>query len=455
MMMSASQVAHAVHGVLIGDDAMLNGISINTREDCDGRLFVALKGENFDSHDFAHQAELAGAGAVVVERELVSALPRIRVNSTHQALKDLAAWWRKQFAIPVVGVTGSVGKTTVKEMLGSIMAELGDGVVTKGNLNNEIGVPLTLLRLAEAHRYAVIEMGMNHAGEISRLTDISRPTVALVNNAGAAHLEGLGSVEAVANAKGEIFSGLTEDGVAVINIDDDFSGLWKTLSKNHKQITFGLDPSADVTGSYQQAGTVLQMQISAFGETTAMTLNSFGEHSARNALAAVATALAVNLPLSTIIRGLEKYSPVQGRLQSSQVGKAIVFDDTYNANPTSMQAAIRVLENYDANLLIVGDMAELGASAELEHQRLGEFARLHGVDQVWACGEFAEKVIAGFGVQGEAFRDQKSLLDHLSKREISALAILVKGSRSAKMEHVVKALKQQLESDAAVARGAD
>lgn len=441
-MMSLFQVCSAVDGELLGEDVLVENVAINTRADCEGRLFVALKGDRFDAHDFISQAEDAGASAVLVERDVETTLPSIRVKDTHKALRDLAAWWRLQFPIPVLAVTGSVGKTTVKEMLGAITAEIGQGVVTQGNLNNEIGVPLTLMRLTTEDQYAVVEMGMNHAGEIGRLSGIARPTVAIVNNAAAAHLEGLGTIDAVANAKGEIFSGMTHDGVAVINADDPFAELWSDLVVDKKTITFGLKSDADVTASYKQDGGYLALKVTAKGKKIKLRLSSHGEHNVCNALAAIATAIAANVPIDIIARGLENYQPVKGRLNPIALRGFVLFDDTYNANPASMHAAIRVLSGYDRNVLIVGDMAELGESCEREHEALGEFAYAHGVDRLFACGEYAELVLKGYSGNGLAFTTQDELLRHLLNQRISAAAVLVKGSRSAKMERVVDALKE-------------
>ncbi len=451
-MMLLSQVCGAVRGDQRGGDVMLQNVSINTREDCAGRLFVALKGDNFDAHDYLEQAQQAGAAAVMIEQDLPTELPSVLVKDTHQALKDLAAWWRLQFAIPVLGITGSVGKTTVKEMLGAITSELGQGVVTQGNLNNEIGVPLTLMRLTAQDQYAVIEMGMNHAGEIGRLSAISRPTVAIVNNAAAAHLEGLGSIEAVAKAKGEIFSGLVQDGVAVINADDPFAPLWSDLVVDKKIITFGLKQPADVSATYQQVNGVLQIELKLKGAlhdegVTRLRLNSLGEHSVLNALAAAATALAANIPLDSIVRGLENYQPIKGRLNPIQLPNLMLFDDTYNANPASMQAAIRVLSGYDNNLLLVGDMAELGDACEAEHLALGEFAATHSIERLMACGEYAESVVRGFSAKNangfcQAFGEQSDMVAALTELAAVPAAILVKGSRSARMENVVEAIRQ-------------
>jgi len=446
-MMYVSQVADAVNGSFIGVDAMLRDISINTRDDCAGRLFVALKGDNFDSHDFVEQAKQAGAGAVMVERNVDVDLPTIKVESTHAALLSLAAWWRRQFILPVVGVTGSVGKTTVKEMLACIFAELGQGVVTKGNLNNEIGVPLTLMRLSANDQYAIIEMGMNHAGEIARLTEASMPTIAMVNNAGAAHLEGLGSVEAVAQAKGEIYQGLVADGVAIINADDDYGDTWLALAKNYQVLTFGLSEAADVSAEYKESKRGLVIKAKAQGKKLKIRLNTVGEHSVRNALAAVAVAIAAKVPLRTIEEGLSKFKPVSGRLNVETIAGVDVIDDTYNANPASMRAAINVLVQSNSNTLIVGDMAELGSATDVEHKVLGAQAAKRGVNNLLACGNHADLVVDAYGDNGMAFSTQAELLDHLNAlQSVEGLGdtILVKGSRSARMERVVELLHKKL-----------
>jgi len=461
--MRLSQVAAVLNGDIVGHEVVLNGISINTRDDCTGRLFVALKGENFDAHEYVDQAERAGALALVLERNVESTLPSIVVDDTHQALKVLASWWRSQFVIPVIGITGSVGKTSVKEMLACIFAQAfaqtGEGIVTHGNLNNEIGVPLTLMRLLPKHHYAIVEMGMNHAGEISRITNMAKPTVALVNNAGAAHLEGLGSIEAVAHAKGEIFEGLSADGVAIINHDDDFADLWHELAKRHKVISFALKSDADVTATYVSNESGLELAVSAFDESCKIELSALGEHNARNALAAIATALAANIPLSKIQAGLEAYRPISGRLNVSTINGTVLIDDTYNANPASMLAAIKVLTAYSDNTFIVGDMAELGAASESEHKQLGETAAKCGVTRLFACGEYASFVVDNYllnasgKAQAKAFKQQNDLIDYVRKQGINQGAILVKGSRSAKMENVVIALNETLQTGSATSMG--
>jgi UDP-N-acetylmuramoyl-tripeptide--D-alanyl-D-alanine ligase len=450
-MMQLSQVVQAVNGQQVGRDVLLKNISINARENCHGRLFVALKGENFDAHQFISQAEQAGASAVMVQQEVDTHLPMVLVTSTHQALIDLASWWRSQFVLPVIGITGSVGKTTVKEMLACIFAEVGQGVVTKGNLNNEIGVPLTLMELTADDRYAIVEMGMNHAGEIGRLSAMAKPTVALVNNAAAAHLEGLGSIDAVAKAKGEIYQGLSADGIAVINQDDDYAELWSTLTKGRAIIRFGLSSDADVSASYKEKKGGLVIKAEVRGQKMKIKLNTVGEHSVRNALAAVAVAISVNIPIDKIEAGLANFTPVSGRLNIETIGSVDVIDDTYNANPASMRAAIDVLVSNYQSTLIVGDMGELGSAADTEHKALGQYAAAKGVKALYAVGDFASIVVSGFGAklgtkfgtEANSFETQTALIEHLSQQQLTG-TFLVKGSRSAKMERVVHALHKQL-----------
>lgn len=448
-MMLLSQVAKAVKGDMVGADAVLRNVAINTRADCQGRLFVALKGDNFDAHQFVEHAAEAGAGALMVEQDLQSVLPLVKVESTHQALIDLATWWRSQFVLPLIGVTGSVGKTTVKEMLACVFAELGKGVVTDGNLNNEIGAPLTLMRLESNDLYAVIEMGMNHAGEIGRISRMAKPTVALINNAAAAHLEGLGSIDAVAKAKGEIYQGLSKDGIAVINADDEFASVWIDLAEKHKILSFGLTSDADVSGRYKEKNGRLVVNITTKKESFRVKINTIGEHNVRNVLAATAVALAAHVPIAIIKQGLAKFAPVNGRMNIDLVAGVTVINDTYNANPASMRAAINVLVKSDDNTLIVGDMAELGAATEVEQKALGEQAAKRGVKTLLSCGRYASIVADAFnGMQqttgtAMAFTSQSDLLDYLNKNAPTG-TVLIKGSRSAKMELIVEALHKQL-----------
>ncbi|GHA05843.1 UDP-N-acetylmuramoyl-tripeptide--D-alanyl-D-alanine ligase [Arenicella chitinivorans] len=439
-MMQLSQVCDAVGGVMFGDDCLFHNVSINTRDDCAGRLFVALKGDNFDAHDYVTQAAAAGAAALMVERAVDSDLPTIQVASTHRSLLDLAAWWRAQFSIPVVSITGSAGKTTVKEMTASIFSAFGEGVATIGNLNNQIGVPLTLMRLKADDRYAIVEMGMNHPGEIAVLSCVARPTVALITNAGAAHLEGLGTVAAVATAKGEIFEGLADDGVAVINADDAYAEQWRVTAQGRHVVTFGLTNSADISATYTVAEGGLVLDVTTPNEAFSVRLETVGEHNVRNALAAISLAWVSNIPIDLIQRGLAAYRAPNGRLAIRRFGGRTVIDDTYNANPVSMAAAIKVLRDFKQTTLIVGDMAELGATAVQAHHDLGALAAEAQIDCLLACGEFAPHIVEGFGSAGLAFDSQSALLTHL-QTTLPVGAVLVKGSRSARMERVVSELE--------------
>lgn len=443
-MMQLSQVSAAVNGQLLGEDVFLKGAVIDSRADCAGQLFVALDGDHFDGHEFLNQAQSNGAVASLIEKPVANQLPQVLVRNSHQALQDLAAWWRAQFVIPVIGITGSVGKTSVKEMLACIFAELGKGLVTHGNLNNEIGVPLTLMRLEQDDAYAIIEMGMNHAGEISRLTNISKPTVALINNAAAAHLEGLGTIEAVAHAKGEIFEGLSEDGVAVINVDDSYAPLWLDLVGKRKVVTFGLQ-SADVSATYKLRTDGLQMVVTIFDQSFDLDLPLIGKHNVQNALAAIAVASAANIPNDAIINGLSKYHPIKGRLNVIKTNGFTLIDDTYNANPASMRAAIETLAQFDDSTLILGDMGELGEASVQEHMQLGKTAQEQGIGRVYACGAYAEQALVHFSGTSKNFAKQEDLMTYLGRIDFApGAAVLVKGSRFTEMENVVEFLQQML-----------
>ncbi|MEO0369343.1 MAG: UDP-N-acetylmuramoyl-tripeptide--D-alanyl-D-alanine ligase [Pseudomonadota bacterium] len=328
-MILLSDAAKALDAKLLGNDLAFGAVTINGREDCTDALFVALKGENFDAHDYVQQASDAGASAALVSRPVEVDIPQLLVTDTQSAFTALAAWWRAKFSLPIVAITGSVGKTTVKQMLVSIASVEHETLGTHGNLNNEIGVPLTLMRLNSDHRFAVIELGMNHAGEISRLTRLVKPNVALLNNAAAAHLEGLGSLEAIAAAKGEIFEGLDADGTAVVNLDDSFAAYWMDLVGEHRVITFGLASHADVTADWQQHGNSISIRLKLSNRFVDFDMPGRGEHLVQNALAAAAAAHASGIGIDAIKTGLERFSAPSGRQQFHQVGDLTVIDDTY------------------------------------------------------------------------------------------------------------------------------
>jgi len=432
-------------------------VSTDTRKVVQGDLYIALSGEHFDGADFIAQAAASGAVAAVVNKDSFedrgsrivqeTSIPLLIVEDTKLALGQLAAYWRSQFDIPLVGITGSNGKTTVKEMLASILrvAAGSDEAVlaTKGNFNNDIGMPLTLLQLNAQHRYAVIEMGMNHPGEIDYLTRIACPQVALINNASGAHLEGMGSVEAVAHAKGEIFAGLQHEGSAIINADDEFAPLWRSLAGVHSLLEFGINPAADVSGVWNpQASGLRLMARTPSGDFTA-DLQVPGEHNARNALAATAAAIELNLSLESIVAGLEKFGGVAGRLQrKSARGGAVVIDDTYNANPASLNAAIAVLaQTGGQRVLVLGDMGELGENAAAFHAGIGVTAKQSGIEKLYALGELSREAVREFGVNAQHFDCIEDLLAEMDVELVTGTTLLVKGSRFMKMERVVKYLE--------------
>ncbi len=437
--MTLAAAAAALDGARSGADVSFDAVTTDSRALQGGALFVALKGPHFDGHDFLAQAATAGAVAALVERPVTTTLPCVQVADTRLALGRLAAHWRDRFHIPVLAVTGSNGKTTVKEMLAAILAETGPGCVTRGNLNNDIGAPLTLLRLRAADRYAVIEMGMNHPGEIEYLTRLARPTVALINNAAEAHLKGLGSVEAVARAKGEIFAGLAADGVAVINADDAHAGLWRALAAPRRCVSFGLAHAADVSAEYTTdlQGSTVHIHTPLGG--IAMRLPLPGRHNVMNALAATAAALQAGARLVDVKNGLEKLRAVSGRLEikCGQNG-ATVLDDSYNANPGSLAAGLEVLKDCAGEkVLVLGDMGELGDAASEIHARVGRIAKRLRIDRLYALGELTRETVAAFGPGAHHFASDGALIDALRTDLSADMTVLVKGSRAMHMERVV------------------
>jgi len=437
--MSLAQAAAAVSGKVIGNNIEFTGVSTDTRKLQAGDLFVALAGPNFDGHEFVQQAAQAGAVAAMVSHEVANDLPQLEVDDTRLALGRLAANWRNQFTYPVVAVTGSNGKTTVKEMIASILEQSGAVCVTRGNLNNDIGVPLTLLGMKAEHRYAVIEMGMNHLGEIAYLSSLTRPTVALITNAAEAHLEGLGSVEKVAQAKGEIFRDADRDAIAILNADDAFFNYWKNEIGDRRYYSFGLDNKADFTAEYEADDNGLKILMKCKEGVIEMKLALYGKHNVMNALAASAAAVAAGASLHDIKNGLEKLRSVAGRLEiKTGINGARVLDDTYNANPASVAAGLQVLREADGErILVLGDMAELGDAAGAIHARVGELARRVGADRVFGFGEFARQAVESFGKGGKHYSDRQKLIDDLRDCMNTGVTVLVKGSRKMKMEQVV------------------
>ena len=444
--MDLVEAAEALGGELHGSDARFTGVSTDTRAIQDGELFVALEGPNFDGHKFVSDAMQKHAAAALVSRRVSSDLPQVTVTDTRESLGRLAEHWRDKFQCPIVAVTGSNGKTTVKEMIGSILRNKGKVLVSTGNLNNDIGLPLVLCRLSSEHDYGVVEMGMNHAGEISYLSGIAKPSVAVVTNAAPAHLEGLGTVEAVAHAKGEIFEGLASDGVAVINADDQYAPLWQRMVRHHNVITFGLEQPANVTAddigiTAERSVFKLYTPIGACDINLALP----GRHNVMNALAAAAAAIAAHADLDSIKNGLDNMLPISGRLQTyrSSSGARIV-DDSYNANPKSMLAAINVLAACEGTkILVAGDMKELGESEILLHTQLGEQAKQAGIDRLMTFGDLGRYITSGFGEGATHFSSKDELTQALASSLNEKTTVLVKGSRGVHMEDVVRKLAEQ------------
>lgn len=433
-----SDIAQMTGGQLHGADVAVERLERDSRNAQAGDLFLALKGERFDAHDFVLQ--VAGkASAALVSTVVDADIPQVVVDDVRLRLGRLAATWRKRFHKPLIGLTGSNGKTTLKEMLTAILSQQGRTLATAGNLNNDIGMPLTLLRLREEDDFAVIEMGANHFGEIDYLTRIACPDIAIINNAGASHLEGFGDIAGVARAKGEIFHGLGAAGVAIINADDTYAAYWQGLNPERKVMTFGMANMADVQGYVDTAN---QFHLQAQGQTIAVSLKLLGHHNQMNALAAATAALVLGVDLDTIRRGLETMQPVKGRL-NPKTGKhaGLVIDDTYNANPSSTAAAVAVLAGlHGRKVMVLGDMGELGDGGEQLHTAIGQQAAAAGIDALYTLGNLSANASRAFGKPQLAFTELDSLLAELEQDLQPGTNVLVKGSRAARMERVVDAL---------------
>ncbi len=426
----------------VGRDREFAGVCGDSRQVAPGDLFVALRGARHDGHDHVLDAARRGAAVALVERRVPVAIAQILVPNTRIALAQLASAWRTVLGTPLVALTGSNGKTTTKEMIAAILGLAGPVLATRGNLNNDLGVPYTLLRLAPEHRAGVIEMGANHPGEIAYLTAVTRPDVALLNNAGPAHLEGFGSVAGVADAKGEIFAGLRDGGIAVVNGDSEFAARWRAMATPHRVVTFGLDEGADVCGRWQAQADGSRLRVRhARGEFEAK-LALPGRHNVMNALAATAASLAMGATPSMVQAGLAAMRPVHGRLEQRRGHHgAAIIDDTYNANPASLRAGMEVLAARGGRrLLVLGDMGELGESAAALHAEAGRTARALGLDGLYATGELSRHAVEAFGSGARHFSDQSGLVAALLPVLGANVTVLVKGSRSRRMENVVAAL---------------
>ncbi|RJF97711.1 UDP-N-acetylmuramoyl-tripeptide--D-alanyl-D-alanine ligase [Noviherbaspirillum saxi] len=432
-------------------DVVFDGVSTDSRNVAAGNLFVALRGERFDAHDFLADVASRGVAAVVVERVPAGlTIPALVVPDTRIALGEIGAFWRSGFTLPVIGVAGSNGKTTVKEMIASILAAAfgaDNTMATRGNLNNDIGVPLTIFRLNDTYKAAVVELGMNHPGEIAAITAIAQPTVGLVNNAQREHQEFMESVEAVAKENGGVILGLPADGVAVFPADDTYTTLWKAYAGQRKTMTFGLAQDADVTCTFQVNDFGSDLSITAGGKQFQVSLSAAGVHNVRNALAATACALAIGVSEDAVKRGLEAFAPVNGRLQRKTAKSgALVIDDTYNANPDSVRAAIDVLSHAPSpRVLVLGDMGEVGDEGPQFHVEIGNYARQHGIDRLLTLGQLASHASNAFGAGGQHYDDIDSINQATEALVSADTTALVKGSRFMKMERVVQHLVNQMD----------
>lgn len=440
-----SEIAGALSGRLVGNDVGFSSVSTDSRAIQQGQLFIALTGPRFDGHDYLGEVAGKGAVAALVEREVPNVvLPQLVVRDTRMALGQLGALNRQAFTGKVAAVTGSSGKTSVKEMLASILRTQGAVLATRGNLNNDLGVPLTLLELAPEHQGAVIELGANRVGEIAYTVSLTQPQVAIITNAGSAHVGEFGGPDKIVQAKGEILEGLGGGGTAVLNRDDKAFSIWQVRSKGDRVLSFSLgDASADFRASElaRDARGCVAFTLQGLAGTTRIQLNLLGAHNVANALAAAAAAHALGVPLVGIVSGLENLQPVKGRAVAQLAPDGTrVIDDSYNANPASMCAAVDILAGFSGRtVLVLGDMGELGEWAERGHREVGAYAA-GKVDVLYAVGPLMAHAVKAFGSQGRHFADQATLIEALRAEQGQNTTILIKGSRSAAMEKVVAAL---------------
>lgn len=445
--MMLSEAAKLINAQLVGDDQLFTSVSKDTRDIKSGELYVALKGANFDGHDFVNAALAKGAAGAMVSDICDSSIAQLKVHDTHNALGSLARQWRLKFPdLKVVGVTGSNGKTTVKEMITTILRAHACSekvLFTQGNLNNDIGMPMTLLGLRAQHEYAVIEMGANHAGEIDYLTKIALPDVVVITNISSAHIEGFGSLDGTAKAKAEIYNGLSSEGVAVLNKDDAYYDYWESLPAQYKKITFSLnDDSADAFAKNVRQGAFTLVTGEREYEVK---LKVPGNHNVMNALAAVCVTGVVGVKAETAAKALNGFSGVSGRIENIILKNGVeVINDTYNANPGSFKAAIDVLaEKTGSKWLVMGDMGELGELSSQLHFDVGAYAKEHGVDSVFVTGQFSHDVAKGFENGAVVCDCVEELIDRVRKSLKANTVVLVKGSRFMKMERVVQELSRQ------------
>lgn len=444
---SVSELGRIARGETLGDNVAFTSISTDTRTLQPGALFVALRGDNFDGHEYVAAAAKSGAAVALVDKRVAVDIPQVIVADVLAGLSLFAREWRRQFNIPVIGVTGSNGKTTTKELLGSILSQIGPCLITRGNLNNHIGVPVMLLEITASHRFAVIEMGANHQQEIAHLMGIAEPTIGIVTNAGAAHLEGFGSLDGVAKGKGEMFRALPSDGVAIINADDVYAPMWRDTRAPECVYTFGLEQQADfMAHKVQTAGNTgdfrIDFDLVTPVATRAAMIGLAGLHNLRNALGAAAASFAAGASIDHIVAGLAAMRKVAGRLEfKPAIHGAFLVDDSYNANPSSLQAGLDAFRSFSGERwLVLGEMRELGASADELHAQVGRYAKQTGVSRMLAVGEHARHAVAAFGANAQWFADTDALTAAAKTDLRPGVAVLIKGSRANRLERVAAAL---------------
>jgi UDP-N-acetylmuramoyl-tripeptide--D-alanyl-D-alanine ligase len=446
--MTLGQAATVLGGELRGSDVQFSDVCTDSRTLKSGDLFVALRGERYDGHDFVAKAAAAGAVAALIDRAHVRSapLPVAAVEDTTVALGALAAHWRRQFHIPLVAVAGSNGKTTVKEMIAACLrAHYGDEAVlaTRGNLNNHIGLPLTLLTLRAAHRVGVVEVGMNHPGETAELAQIAGPSIAVINNAQREHQEFMRSVTDVADEHASLIKALPADGIAVINADDVHAAVWRVAAGHREVRDFGFDQKAAVSATCELQTASALLAVRTPEAVATLNLPVAGEHNARNALAAIAAATAAGATLESCVRALSGFAAVKGRLQIKRSRQgALLIDDTYNANPDSVRAAIDVLARTPGRkLLVLGDMGEVGDQGRDFHTEIGMYAHECGIDALYGLGELAAHAVRAFGEGARHYAAIETLLVDVGAALGPQATVLVKGSRFMQMERVVRSFE--------------
>jgi UDP-N-acetylmuramoyl-tripeptide--D-alanyl-D-alanine ligase len=432
MQLLLSKVAEILGCEKSDAEIMLTGAVIDSRQVQAGNLFVALKGEHVDGHDYLETARQAGAGAALVSSKQDSDLPQLVVDDVVTAFGEIAKYWRQQLTVQLIAVTGSNGKTTLKEMLASILRQAGSVIATQGNLNNELGVPLTLTRLDKDTDFAVIEMGANHSGEIARLVEMAKPQISVINNVAAAHLEGFNSIEGVAKAKAEIFSELSETGIGVLNADMPFLNDWKQVLTNKKIVTFALDAEADITANdIQQDSQSSPFMVKLGNEYHYINLPLPGLHNVANSLAAIAITHALNISAEAIVKGLAEMKGVPHRLQiRTGINRSKIIDDSYNANPGSYQQALAVLQSFSGeHWLVLGDFGELGDDNDAIHTQMGIDAKKSGVEKLWTVGKSSKLATDSFGAGSQHFNSVAEMQQQLKNALADNITCLIKGSR--------------------------